>query len=520
MDNHASEFTPEQVDAQVDRLLARPFPASQNAQIVDDLRQMYQGDERSLNTVWQRLGLENNQPSSMEKQPETLGAAHMRQQSSASAKVLDLPRNRPVRQVRKRSLPRVFSLIAAACVAALIVGSMLFISNLAQQNKNLHTASPGTPQGVYASDATRVFKLDPHTHQILWQQGVKYVAKIIPSGKFVYILQSSPSAGGTNAVMELDASSGKTLWIATFPMQKQNNRGFTRDMVLTQDRLYVGWQSVSGDMLSSAQIYVLKASDGSRLTTYPTTTSVWRMDTGAGVLAVSEESSLQVYNLTTGKALWHVSFHASISPTVVSLKITNGLIYAIVIANDGKDGPNLSSITAYKATTGEQVWQSPKFASDALSSFTVNQTIVYFGTTLYPQPGQKKPITGRIYAYDIQSNKQLWSTPVDGATLHDPIFKDGIVYFGVDSGVVDNTSPTQADIVAINAATGSLKWRQTLTGTYIGGFCLNDGAIYASSYSVSQGGITWKKSYALKASDGKMLWEDAHYGFYTIALAE
>lgn len=430
-------------------------------------------------------------------------------------------------QTRKHSLRRVFSLVAAACIAALIVGSMLFISNLAQhQKKSPPTTASGTPQDIYASNATSVFKLDPQTHQALWQQTLKAVTKIIPAGKVVYILQSSMQTGETNAILALDASNGKTLWTHSFPAQNQQNKTFARDMVLAQGRLYVGWQTLSGNTASAAQrntasaaqIYVFKASDGSKLTTYPATASVWLMaaDADAGVLAVSADGSLQVYNLSTGQALWHVSFPTSTNAPVVSLKIANGLIYAVVTAIDGKSNSNLSSILAYKATTGEQVWQSPTFASDALYSFTVNQNIVYFGTTLEPQPVQKKPVTGRIYAYDVQANRQLWSTPVDGATLHTPIFNAGVVYFGVDSGAGDNIAPTQAHIVAVNAATGALKWQQTLTTNYIGAFCLGNGTLYASSYTVSQSGITPGKSYAFKASDGHMLWEDAQYSFYTI----
>lgn len=519
MDNHTPEFTPELVDAQVDRLLARQLPASQHAQIVDDLQQMYQDDERSLRKVWHLLELENQQTSSMEKLPEMVERVSLRPQPT-SAKVLNLERNRPMRQASKRPLTRVFSLIAAACIAALIVGSMLFILHLVHKNQAI-TAS-NTSQSLYASDSTGVFKLDPQTHQTLWRETLKGVTTILPAGKGVYILQSSMQTGVTDAVLELDASSGKTLWAYTFPSQQQNTKAFARGMVLAQDRLYVGWQTLSEDTTrnggtsSTAQIYVLKASDGSKLLTYPTAASVWSMEAGAGVLAMSADGSLQVYDLTSGKALWHKSFPASTNAPVVSLRIANGLIYAVVIAIDAKSNANLSSILVYRATTGEQIWQSPTFASDVLSFLTVNQSVVYFGTTLDHQPGQKKPVTGRIYAYDVQTNTQLWSTPVVGAPLHQPIFDKGVLYLAIDSGPVDNIAPAPAHIVALNAATGALKWQQTLASNYIGGFCLGNGTLYASSYTVSQSGITWGKSSAFKASDGHLVWEDSQHSFFTI----
>lgn len=519
MDNHTPEFTPELVDAQVDRLLAHQLPASQHAQIIDDLQHMYQDDERSLRKVWQRLELENQQTQSMEKLPERAGREALRPQPT-SAKVLNLERNRPMRQASKRPLTRVFSLIAAACIAVLIVGSMLFILNLV--HKNQPPTASNTSQSLYASDSTSVFKLDPQTHQILWQQTLEGVTTILPSGNVVYILQSSMQTGATNAVLELDASSGKTLWAYTFPAQQQNNKAFARGMVLAQDRLYVGWQTLSedtarnGGAASTAQIYVLKASDGSKLLTYPTAAAVWNMAAGAGVLAVSADGSLQVYGLTSGKALWHKVFPASTNAPVVSLHIANGLIYAVVIAIDAKSNTNLSSILVYRVATGEQIWRSPTFASDALSFLTVNQHVVYFGTTLDHQPDQKKPVTGRVYAYDIQTNTQLWSTPVAGATLHQPIFDKGVLYLAIDSGPVDNIARAPAHIVALDAATGALKWQQTLASDYIGGFCLGNGTLYASSYTVSQSGLTWEKSSAFKASDGHLAWEDSQHSFFTI----
>ena len=98
MDKHIPEFTPEQVDAQVDWLLTRQAPASPDKQIISGLHQMYQDDERSLNNVWQRLGLEQDQASNRETQQlpweETPTA-----QLLASANILDLKRKRSMRQL-------------------------------------------------------------------------------------------------------------------------------------------------------------------------------------------------------------------------------------------------------------------------------------------------------------------------------------------------------------------------------------------------------------------------------------
>ncbi|HEY4388692.1 MAG TPA: hypothetical protein VGN34_29935, partial [Ktedonobacteraceae bacterium] len=134
MDKHTPKFIPDLVDNQLDQLLARRLPASPDEQMVSDLQHMYQSDERSLMKVWQRLGLEN-------EQPETLSAAFTAPQP-ASAKMLNLERNRHMRETRKNPLARTLTLITAACVAALIVGGMLVLSNLAHQGqKGQHTGT-------------------------------------------------------------------------------------------------------------------------------------------------------------------------------------------------------------------------------------------------------------------------------------------------------------------------------------------------------------------------------------------
>ncbi len=435
-------------------------------------------------------------------------------------------------QSAQRTPARVFALLAAVCVAVLLVGSLLFVLRLAHQSQGQNPPQTGSggPQGIYASDSTSVFKLDPQTHQALWQREIKSASKIISAGKTVYVLQSAMDAGNTtNVVLELDASNGQTLWTHVFPPPTHNNQQFVRDMLLAQGRLYVGWQRYvnSGDpgkgRQGMAQIYVFNASNGSQITSYTVTSSLWLMNAGNGVLAASVESGLRVYDLATGKQLWTKTFLASTTAPVLSLTIVNGLVYAVVVADNGRS-PDTSTIRVYRASSGEQVWQGPAFGSDQLSTLRVDGNIVYFGVTLSPKPPQdapftakdKKPTTGHVYAYDIQSNKQLWKTPVAGATLHSLVLSNNMLYLAVDSGVVDNPDPQPAQVVAIDAATGRIKWQQTLAANYIGGFCLSKGTIYASTYNLAKSAIAWNQTYALAASNGNTQWKDSQHSFFII----
>lgn len=431
-----------------------------------------------------------------------------------------------MRQTNKRSPARLFSLLAAACVAAALVGSLLFVFRLAHQSQgqNPPQIGSGGPQGIYASDYTRVFRLDPQTHQALWQREIKGVTTIIPTGNVVYILQSAMITGNTNAVLELDASDGKTRWTHMLPLQKGDTQEFAKDLVFAQGHLYVGWMGMQGNGRSTAYLDMLNASNGKQVTTYTVGSYLGEIAADNGVLAVSVESGLRVYDLASGQQLWQKPFAASTNAPATWLKVVNGLVYAVIIANDGQ-GPDRSTIRVYKVNSGEQVWQSPAFASDQLSSFTVDGNTVYFGISLIPHPpldGQvtqknKKPITGIVYAYDIQSNKKLWSAPVAGAALRPPVLNNGLLYIDVDSGVIDNPDPQPAQVVALNAATGHIQWKQTLGANYLIGFCVTNGTVYAGTYNVSRSGVTPIKAYALEASSGNIQWEDNTHDFITIA---
>ncbi len=475
---------------------------------------MYQADERSLAQVWQRLGLENEQPISMERQPQMLETTSTQQ--PASAKILDLERNRPMRQTRKPPLARVFSLISAACIAVLIVSGMLIISNLARQGRNTHistaptTATPqqqaSLPPGIYTTNGALVLRLDGQTHQALWQQKLEEAAKIVPSGNVVYVLQSSQSyckassclnasqtLGDTNAVVALDANSGKILWTHAFtvPAQKKNVvQAQTTDLVLAQNQLYVGWQMWIGSTNMIGRIYVLNASDGSQQAVY-SNDSVWSLVVDDGVIAASGNYSLQVYDAASGKPLWHVTYTSGTSEPVRGLSIVNNQVYATISTNNETAGEGEDYVAAYDINSGKRTWQSPVFPGSSLDSYlAVDQSYVY--------------------AYDVQSNKQLWRKSINGGGQSPLIVNSGMLYT-----VADNGSDLRAHLVALATATGATKWQHTLTGNFLNGLALSNGVIYASTFSDPQTSAPDPID-AFNASSGQTLWEDTEHGTYGI----
>ncbi|HEU5374173.1 MAG TPA: PQQ-binding-like beta-propeller repeat protein [Ktedonobacteraceae bacterium] len=517
MDNQRQKFIPELVDEQLEHLLAKRLPVSLDEHLINDLQRMYQSDDRSLTKVWQRLGLEENQLISMGRQPETPGIT----QSSASAKLLDLERNRHMHRSRKHSLVRILSLLSAACIAVLIVGSTLVVLNLAHQNQSSHTASLKTtrqhqqqaslPQGIYTNDTSHVFRLDGQTHQLLWQQTLKDVAKIVPSGNVVYILQSSQSSNGTNAVVALDAKSGRSLWTHAFT--HKTDVAQTTDLVLAQNQLYVGWEMWTGtnNMDMQGQISVLNATNGSLQAVY-SNASVWSLAVGSGVIAVSGNYSLQVYDASSGQSLWHVTYTSGSSEPVRALNIVNGLLYTTISTNNEVAGNGEDYLVVYNISSGKQIWQSPIFPGSSLdASFAIDQHIVYFATFALDGQAQGQPQSGNVYAYDIQSNKQLWRKPINGGGQEPLILSNGVLYT-----VADNGSDLHAHVIALDTATGTIRWQYTLTSQFLKSLALNNGVVYVSD----SGSSGLDHIDAFNAENGHLLWEDAQHGTNHLTPAE
>ena len=111
--------------------------------------------------------------------------------------------------------------------------------------------------------------------------------------------------------------------------------------------------------------------------------------------------------------------------------VSDGVIFFKVYMID-------SYLFAVDAATGKQI-VTLKFDKSALSTPAAAGTTVFFGTS-----------TGRVYAYDVTTRKNVWAFEQKGAYFSDaePVIVDGVIYLcGIESGVY-----------ALDAGTGALKW--------------------------------------------------------------
>jgi outer membrane protein assembly factor BamB len=183
------------------------------------------------------------------------------------------------------------------------------------------------------------------------------------------------------------------------------------------------------------------------------------------------------------------------------MKIVNNLVSVVFSSNTDVTGYGKSYIVVYEAATGKQVWKSTTFPGDALYHFAIDQNTIYFGSI----NTNTQPFTGKVYAYNIQSNKELWSTPVDGGAQEQFAISNGVLYTAVDHG-----GTMDSHLLAINAATGAIKWQQTLDTVVLNSFAISNGIVYTGRYN----GLYSNESSleAFKADNGQKLWEGAQYG--------
>jgi len=351
---------------------------------------MYQDDERSLEKVWQRLGLESSPQVNAERQQAALRPVQVETQSLARARRRILGRNSQMRQEAQSSNTRNLSLIAATLVAALIVGSMLWVFNLSHYNtgpasyRNIQqrpTAKPDLPPGLYISDKDSLFRLDPQTRKVLWQLSLKIVIKIVPVGNIVYVLQSRGAYASStvpNTVYAIDANTGSIRWSHTFTDHQLDpgTETLTTDLVFSDGLLYDGLLYVSIQTLGTsiatytARVYVLNALDGKQLGAH--------------------------------KQLWSRDVHGGVQQTPI---VSNGAVYIATDGGENLGGENFPAhVVALTAGKGDILWQQ-QLDGSITDNLCVSHGVVYVSSD--SALTSATAVSG-TYALNAQNGSKLW----------------------------------------------------------------------------------------------------------------
>ena len=164
-----------------------------------------------------------------------------------------------------------------------------------------------------------------------------------------------------------------------------------------------------------------------------------------------EDEVMSALDAASGKVLWRTAYPAPFEmnsaakahgPGPKSTPVfSNGRLYSIGMAG---------AVTAWDAATGKQLWQKP--GSMPLPMYTSHAfSPVIDGTSvIFHVGGHDK---GALTAFDVNTGAVKWSWAGDGPGYGSPIVAD----FG---GVRQVIAITQAKVVGVDAATGTLLWER------------------------------------------------------------
>jgi outer membrane protein assembly factor BamB len=260
-----------------------------------------------------------------------------------------------------------------------------------------------------------------------------------------------------HSMYSLRASSGELLW------RYQTGDKVVGGPVLVNGVLYFGsWDRY---------IYALQISDGSLLWQYLTGGMISSMPqvTDGVVYIGSNDQYVYAIQAQSGKLLWRSQTSGYVAEQVA---VSDGVVYV---------GSGDSQFYALRTSDGEQIWHY-QTGGAIYSSPMVVHGVVYFGSS-----------DSYVYALRAKDGGLIWRYQADSAVTSWPTILDDILYIGSSNGV----------IYALQANNGLLLWSHQTGETVSSKPIIAAGVIYIGSS---------KGLFALKASDGSLLWNFAAGG--------
>ncbi|TDC56645.1 hypothetical protein E1212_01340 [Jiangella ureilytica] len=204
---------------------------------------------------------------------------------------------------------------------------------------------------------------------------------------------------------------------------------------------------------------------------------------GGRVFLGSDAGRLAAYDAASGERLW--SFQ-----TGDALRGTPAVAGDLVVAGGGLDG----GLVALDAATGQQRWAVP--TPDRLTVYTAPSVV---DGVVYAATGPTQDREDTVFALDAATGQQLWSADVGTSVFAGPAVGEGLAIVGnADDG----------ELVALDAATGAVRWTLTREDDYfIGGASIVDGTVFVPTTDGDGGGSLL----AVDAATGALRWEaDTH----------
>lgn len=497
MKQYDKDFVPESVDEQIEQLLSRSGvqldKATPQERMVHDLQDVYT-EEEVLAHVWNSLVEHMENKNNMQQQD-------LQNEQSEQQRSGNVERSHSLKPLKQTRYPHL-NLVAAVLLAALVVGSMVWVLTFLRHQDTQVATSPQpqnvSPSGIYIGAGNGVFRIDRQTHKVIWRYkfpapplnacGVTgncalFAGNLVLANNMLYV----PLRGGM--LYALDANNGAVRWSHNFKM-------FLSRIAMVNGQLC----AISNEGTDSPDFYVhmfnpangavdkqyhFSRSSGGSIgsTNYAVAGQTLYTDAGNGLYA---------FNLANGKRLWQQQIDQK--HLFSGLQVVSGVVYASSLVN--ANAPS-GYVYAFNASTGEQVWQTATVGNVFLA--TVAENVVYLSAE---DPNlTTNPYT--LYAYSAQNGKQLWQHHSLGisASANNTVVNAGVVYIAGSYG--ENTG--YQGLIALNAKDGSIKWqtpnnaKSPNASEPASGPVLVDGTLYVGDTSL----------HVLNAKDGSALWNVA-----------
>jgi len=295
--------------------------------------------------------------------------------------------------------------------------------------------------------------------KVAWRFNAKApVSSVAQAGNVVY------AATNGNAVFAINATTGKQIWKITTTSELNSYLMVAGSSVV-----------ISGDHGP----YALAAAHGKQLWSIKSDSSSPMLVTG-GVAYVAFAAKSDVTGGVTaldpasGAILWTFAFgpvadvagQLTLADGVVYVTSSNGELFALSAANgrkrqkvDGFGDFGAGSIAAVKGvvyaglddqkgtvvavdtTSGKTLWRQPLGPATFPPYVATTSGVIFAGTV---NGGAAEVQSGKLYALNAATGKQLWSMPVTGGVNEGPIAAGGTVYTGggnLDSGILEAWQP-------------------------------------------------------------------------------
>ncbi|HET8843610.1 MAG TPA: PQQ-binding-like beta-propeller repeat protein, partial [Ktedonobacteraceae bacterium] len=516
-DNRNDLFQPENIDEQIEQLThiqdQQQLNMTPGAPTISELQRIYKENEEILENAWERIASLANATQTQrslinDANKHSYQSDNTMQRTGSSARSGALIS--PFLAATKPRRWRIASMIAATLTILTLIGSMLWVINLAQDKKATsgHTPAktgaqttnqPTTSSVLYVGGGKGLTRADASTGKAVWNytipgttiSGLTQFIQILPVGNIVYGLQQSYADTPTQ-IIAFDAAHGQILWTYSSPN--------TVTMALSGNILYLGVNDLKPGSTKSS-LSLLDRSKGTGLsTTFTLNGTDPQLSVIDKTLYVQTTTGLYAFNTSHNQQIWYRSVSQllpNMNTTLSTFGVAHGTLFVPFIFD--------SSVycLALRASDGHELWQTdPVSIISGGSGGGTGITMLAEGNgKIYFASFGK---SGTIFAYNEQTGEKAWTKKLNEVVQTPPVFSNNTVYIAEDViPYVDSSESPMTRLTALDAATGDTKWQTAFKqGTSTSVFALDRVVYVATLADLSSPSFI----YAFEASTGKVIW--------------